>query len=584
MKKQIIGLVAVIFSLLFGTFVNAEEIRLTISWSPLPWPQAVVISWPGETGAIYRVMSSTNLTDWRTEVAAVATNRLTVAAIGCACYFRVQRVMPSLTVFKQAVFGNQTVVAGINNFLFGSFVVSAGSAEAINALSVTVTLSAEEAAAVTNMRLDDAITGATLDTVKNVPGTVNIYSISPNVVLAANGQKFISLFADVKPGANVDIWQAQVDVSGSGAVTGNSVSSTPAHQAMQTITIVESGTLTAALSWEFCSTVLLAGSTYNSVIGYKFSAALEGFVIDSLKLKAPNNFASSITSITISYLDKDAARHEARGAFVVGSESNAIATFTGLAIPVLIDERNGTNIYVDDARNRIDISIDIATIAQGAVSGASGGITLLTSEGFSATSDSGTAVTSLGLADLNGKYSYIIKKSKPSFAKLDAGTDPINGPLYRFSVVADNAGNIEIKQLSFSISAVGCEVTGLYLYDPNASMRLTDIPVDPWTTWNYGIAMLPVGTADDNDVLQVGTTPRIYEVRGTVTGYGQVGDSITVGFTQDTSLDSSSAYGMTCAGRNVWSDRLRSAHTVYTDDWYSGYLLKDMTQVQAFAP
>ncbi|NCO25035.1 hypothetical protein GW901_00715, partial [Candidatus Parcubacteria bacterium] len=124
----------------------------------------------------------------------------------------------------------------------------------------------------------------------------------------------------------------------------------------------------------------------------------------------------------------------------------ATATYTGLTMYV---PANGST--------NLDVYVDLGSIGTGAgASGAAGAITLDWNEGFNATGDSGTPQTDIGSsgsADLSNNTFYV-RKSKPTFAKLDAGTDP-NTKLYRFSVVADNAGNIDLKQLAFNIVTSG---------------------------------------------------------------------------------------------------------------------------------
>jgi hypothetical protein len=289
----------------------------------------------------------------------------------------------------------------------------------------------------------------------------------------------------------------------------------------------------------------------------------------------------STASITIQYEDRNGAWQTASQSFICGNDElqPGLATFTGLSMYVPVNGDASLNVYVD-----------IANIAQGAFSGAVGAITLLANEGFSATGDSGAVVKSAGWWDYQIGNQFVVRKSKPTFTKLDAGTDPVNGPLYRFSVVADNAGNIEIKQLGFQIRATGCDVAGLYLFDPSASTRLTDIPEDPINEYPFdGDVFLPVGTFnwyDQRDVLTIGTTPRVFEVRGTVTGYSEPGDSITVAFGQEIPISpNSTAYDMGdgCWSHIIWSDRSAPSHTVSTGDWTNGHLVEGLDGVQTFA-
>jgi len=98
-----------------------------------------------------------------------------------------------------------------------------------------------------------------------------------------------------------------------------------------------------------------------------------------------------------------------------------------------------------------------------------------------------------------------------------------------------------------------------------------------------------IGAVDDT-VETISTTAKIYELKGTVTGFSTTsGDSITVSFKQDTAAGLTA--GATTVGADgtyaadqgiIWSDRSASAHTITTSDWTNGYLLKDMSTSQSF--
>jgi len=480
-----------------------------------------------------------------------------------------------MAVSKYSGYGNQTVIAGTNGVKLGSFVITAGSAEGVNLSSITVNLSTDEAATVTNMYLTDGA-GVTVGAAKNVPGTSNIYSLSPNIALAANASKQFNLYGNIKSASNAGSWIANIDANGSGMVTGNAVSAAAATD-VHTMTVASTGTLTVANGSMPDSAIVLAGSTGNYVAQYQFSAANEGFTVDKVALKVGNNFATSTAAVTLAWTDKNGAAQTKDGMFLAGTEAYATATFTGLTMYVPANGDTTLKVYVS-----------MTSIASGGISGANSTIILDANEGFNATGDSGTADTTLAAADLASNTFYN-RKSKPTFAKLDAGTDPVNGALYKFSVVADNAGNIEIKQLSFTVSTTTCDITALKLYNPSASADITTTGVTPATTG--GVVALGVGAINDT-VLTIGNTAATYEVRGTVTGYSASGDSIVVGFKQDTAaVANGTAYAIgadgTAAGAankyNVWSDRSTSAHTTATSDWTNGFLVKDMTQSQSFS-
>lgn len=484
-----------------------------------------------------------------------------------------------LAVSKTSGFNNQTIISGTNNVKLGSFVLTAGAAEGVNVSSVTVafTTIAANSATVTNMYLADSA-GVEIGSAKNVPGSSNIYSLSPNIALDANASKQIDLYANVIASSDIGSWVAEIDADGSGAVTGSAVSATEAD--IQTMTIADNGILTVVNGSMPDAAIVLAGSTGNYVAEYSFSAANEGFTVDKLKLKVGKSFATSTTAVSVSYTDKAGATRTSDKMFVASdSLSDATATFTGLTMYVPAG---------GDAKLKVYVSF---TSASGATSGANSTISLDADEGFNATGDSGQGDTTLAASDLASNTFYI-RKSKLTFAKLDAGTDPVAGAMYKFSVVADNAGTVEIKQLGFTVTTTTCDVSDMYLYDPSTSTVLTDTAVDLTTEGSsvrlvLGRAAAAAGTAGDDDIMSVSTTAKTYEVRGSVTGYSAAGDGITVRFKQDTTATSTAAAGTILAtangNYNVWSDRSVSAHTTATADWTNGYLLKDMTTAQSFS-
>jgi len=492
----------------------------------------------------------------------------------------------SLSVTKYSGFGNQTVVAGTNNAKLGSFVVSAGVAEGVAVSSITVNLDAAEYDSATLSRIyitDHAVNtcggSAVMLGSAKVPTSANNFSVSFS--LAASSNKVLDLCGDVAAGAKVGPWIATVDADGTGVSTSKAVSASGSGTEIQKITI-GTGTLTVTNGSMPDAAIVLAGSTGNYMAQYTFSAANEAFTVDSLKLKVAKAFATSTAGVTIKYTDQAGVAKTANTVLEADdAQTNATATFTGLTIYVPANGDASIGVYVD-----------MTPLTSGGTSGAAGAIILDYNEGFSATGVSGTAVTTpeSSSADFTGNTFYN-RKSKPTFAKLDAGTDPVNGAMYKFSVVADNAGNIEIKQLSFTVSTTACDIADMYLYDPSSSATLTTTSPKSEPATTGGAVALLVGDIDAT-VLNIGTTAHTYEVRGTVTGYGQAADGLTVAFAQDTqNLANTTAYSAGANGTvigaaqhyNVWSDRSKAAHTTVTTDWTNGYLLKDMTTAQTFS-
>lgn len=544
--------------------INAQELRLSIS-------RAGVISWSGEVNVVYRVFSSANLRDWQEE-ATVEGNTFVYAQTNGQRYFRVQKIEPlPLTVTKYSGFGDQTVVAGAKDVKLGSFVATAGM-EGVAVRDIVVGLDGEDPS-MTRLYLRDHATGAQLGVAMTGLSDLTVFDI--NFILPAAGSREFDLYGDIRSDPKFiyvfpEIYVDGVTVATSRPFTGLCV--------LQMITIVPSGTLTVANGSMPDSAILIAGSTGNYMAQYAFSARNEGFTVDKLPLKIQTRFADTTAGVVIMYKDKSGISQQAMAAFFLkpGDDAYQVATFTGLNLYVPANESASLKVFVDLVPSPADGYSDVF-----------GAITLLANDGFHAVSDSGAEVTSAGSVDLTGKTFYF-RKSRPTFAVLDAGTDPINGALYRFAVVADAAGIIELKQLGFYSTTIGCNVTGLYLYDPATSTVLTDIPVDP----RDGSFVLPIGSAETNNysryasVLTIDTTPRILEVRGTVTGYDQAGDSITVKFQHEFGggVPFSTVHLLIndTFTQHIWSDRSDPQHSVDTADWSDGKLLKGMDQSQTF--
>ncbi|MBI2459134.1 MAG: hypothetical protein HYV53_01105 [Parcubacteria group bacterium] len=481
----------------------------------------------------------------------------------------------ALTATKFSGFGNQTVAAGTNDAKLSSFVIGAGAAEGVTVNSITIALTAANAnsSTITRMYIKDHATGAALGDIKTSISTSNIYTVSFN--LAASNGKVIDLYGDIKSGANVGSWIANVSADGVGLNTSKAVTGGSATNAMQTIT-VGSGSLTATNGAKPTAAILIGGSTGNNLAQFTFSAANEGFTIDKLKLKVPNNFATSTTGITIKYRDKAGATQQSTQVLAfAAADVSATATYAGLTLYV---PANGSA--------NLDVYVDLTSVGTGAgASGASGAITFDWNEGFNATGDSGTSVTTVGSADLTNNTFYV-RKSKPTFALLDAGTAPTTR-LFKFSVVADNAGNIDIKQLAFNFVTSSATITSVKLFDSQGTALTTTGLTPTWNGTSANVSLLD--SAIDDTVETIGPVAVTYEVRGTVSSFVKNTSTITVSFAADTTAGATvgaftaGADGTYTANEgNIWSDRSASAHTTATADWTNGFLLKDMTTSQSF--
>ncbi len=465
----------------------------------------------------------------------------------------------ALIVNKFSGFGNQTYVAGVNNVRIGSFTLTAGSAEAINVNAVTVTFDeALSYASITDMYLKDNATGTQIGTIRTTPTSSNSYSV--NFAVPASGTKVIDVYANVKTGVNAGTITTKIVGTGNGAVTGASVNSGTA-QALQIIT-VGTGALYANNGNHPASDIVIAGNTAVNAGQFTFTAENDSYTITKLQLKTENNFASTTAGVKILVNGTVIGN----GVFVASAATPfATATFTGLNISVPAGQSVN-----------MDVQLDTVSLASSGASGANGKIYLVHNAGFEAT-NSGAALTSLS-AERSGNLMYI-RKTKPTFTRVALSGTPISGAdLIRFNVVADSAGNVEIKQMTFTVSTVTVKATGFKLYEDGVAV--TTSAVDGNTvTLLVGAA---TGATGDN-VINVGTTPKTISVRAdTVSGWA-TGATLSIRPTVDASPVATGSSAGLIGGHNlVWSDRSVSNHTTVSADWTNGYLLKDLDTVQSF--
>lgn len=508
-----------------------------------------------------------------TAVSAVESNARTVSA-------------SSATLSKATGYGNQTMIAGTNNAKLGSFTISAGSAEGVNVNTITVTLSADEAASITDLTLKDSATGATIGTPKSSPSTSNSFSV--NIAIPASGTKTIDLYGNIKTGANAGSWAANVDGSGTGALTASSVtfgSSSASTATLQTIT-VGSGSITVAAGVSPDNAIVIAGTNDVKVASFKFTAQYSDHTVRELKIKIPNGASTSVSAVTIKWNGGQATQALTAAAT---TDQYATATYTGLNFVV-----------PSNTEQTLDVYVNIPTIAAGASTGAQISA-LLADDGFRATDSSGAADTDIGAADLNGaatsgKGTMVVRKSFPTLSApgvdtstLSAGSDKV---LARVNITANAAGDVGIKKVVFAVTKTAAlslgATTTLALWDGSTQVSGTfatttgslaggNDSLDNLTSGNL------IFVADSEQQIAAGTT-RTYELRGTIDGIASGYNFVSVRIPQTSTSATTGTFSAihTAVGEAteslVWTDRssISTVHSESTSDWTNDYLVKTL--------
>lgn len=499
----------------------------------------------------------------------------------------------SMTLTKSSGYGNQTMIAGTNGARLGSFTLAAGSTEGVNVNTITVTLSSDEAATITDLMLKDSATGAQIGSTKVSPSTSNSFSV--NFTVPASGTKTIDVYGNLKSGANAGTWAANVDGAGTGAVTASSVTfgdSSASTGTLQTITL-SSGVLTGAVNSGSTpdSANAIAGAAEVKVGSFRFTAQYSAYTVQEVKVKVPAGAATSVTAVTLKWTGGSATQALSLSS---GSETYATATFTGLTFTVPMNT---------DAN--LDVYVGIPTIDAGASTGAAISVLLDGDEGFKAIDSAGTSDTTLtgSSADLNsaatsGKGTMYVRKSVPTLSAValdnTSFTPGSNVAIGRVKVTADAAGDIGWKKMVFAISKSNGVTIGA-----TSTLGLWDGSTQVAGTFATSTASLPSGetftsAATSGDLVFVATneqqiganTSKTYELRAgtlaTSATTGQVFISVTVAQTSTSATSAAFATISTTvadAGESfVWTDRssITTVHSESTTDWTNDYLVKTL--------
>ncbi len=539
----------------------------------------------GETAAITLGTGSSNaqgqksLASINTPTSGVTANTITLSS-------------SALTLTKYSGYGNQTMIAGTNNARLGSFTLSTGATEGVNVNTLTVALSADEAATVTDLILKDNATGAQVGTTKATPSTSNAFSV--NVALGVSATKVIDIYGNIKSGSNAGSWIANIDASGTGAITGSTVDATALD--LQTIT-VGTADLAAAVSVSPDNANVIAGSSLVKVGSFNFTSRYSGFTVDQIAVKIPANAATSITSVTLRYPNASGVSTDSSATLALssGAQTHATATFTGLTF------------YIPaDTSKKLDVYVNLATIANGATSGTAITAVLDAGEGYRETNSAGTVGTTLASADLDssatsGKGTMYVRKSIPTLSAVTldsgallAGSSQI---LARVKVTADAAGDIDWGSMVFTVNKTAAVTVGatttLAVWDGANQVAGTFATttgsllggLDALVNLTSGLLHFRPTTVE---TVAAGGS-KTYELRSTIGGLA-AGSNLSVSIANPQTTASSTAVfssaagtqGVTTAASFAWSDwsdltdHAAGATSGDAADWMGDYLVKTL--------
>lgn len=260
--------------------------------------------------------STTPSSDWTTVRGQVTGNTITPSPSSAVTGNTMTVKSSALTV---SILGDpviQTIVAGVQDFVFAKYSLDAtASGEDVRVTSIALQLTAatdNSQDSLTNCALWDGATqlntGSNLvnpaDTTTNA--VEHTFTLDNNVIMTKGASKTLSLTCDVAPGTTADYaWglAAAAAVNSTGVTSGQSISETINSGAGQAMTATAGGSLTVALDTASPAyRIAAANTTDNTIAVLKLHATNEAINVAQLGLElngTASNSPSDMTKVTI---------------------------------------------------------------------------------------------------------------------------------------------------------------------------------------------------------------------------------------------------------------------------------------------
>lgn len=528
----------------------------------------------------------------------------------------------------------QTYINGATNVALTGINLQAGLGKDVKVTSIKVTAvgansCATETDCVLTIRLYD---GATAVSDAKSLSTDNATFSNLNIVIPKGTTKTITVKGDLATLSSVagsttiradvaaatDVTAVDNDgntVTNSGTVTG------PAH------TILSAGTLTAALAPLDANTdtrIIVAGKTEETMTLVRFTAANEALTAAKIQVKIP---AGNIDEVLSAALYDGATRITDW----VTPNSDGTINFNAFTTAFTVPK---------DSNKTLTVKANLNTTAAGADSSATAfdaDLDFDTNFEFRGTGTN-TVITSVGSADIDGP-DLTLRKTKMTVDQVAlSSTTIVSGTeqdVYKFTIAADAAGDVAIKQLKFTVTQtdnVGTNNTltlGAFKLFRGSSDITANVDIhntagatiESTNTLGEG-SDTAIVTWSSEEAITAGTT-NTYTLRATSTGYttGADDDSINIVLAADSAvvtsatavylIDLDSTTGQVTVGLQddaqgniqgtigatvttgpnvVWSDNAVVAHSatvtddadgtadaeVSSGDWINGFQIKNM--------
>jgi hypothetical protein len=454
----------------------------------------------------------------------------------------------SATLSKQTSYPEQIVTLPKTAYKVGAWVLTNGSAEAINVtnLSLDVNDASHDGSSFDQSDLSNLYVvygGSTSSTKSTVAAADNDFSITRT--LAKNETIVIEAYATL--GSNVTVTDSVIldlSLTVTGASTGSSITSGMSDIAGQEIDTA-AGSFTSSV--DSTPAKLAVSNSAVSAGTWRFRGENESYTLSELRFKVTSGSQDTVNSITVNGVSQP----------LVLVSDDYVATFPGLNLAV------GTELPLNVTVNTADINTNVPT----------GDNVKLTLEHVKYRDSSGVEATST--TDREGGAIYV-HDAYPSLAKNDIGTALAVGSqtLGQFVVTPTN-GTIGLNQVRFDIT----KTAGISIASTSANdfeLYANGAPLDVASVSHSGL-----GTNQTSGYVifefaseQILGTATTYRLEANVLATGGTGKSINVSLNASSASATPAAAGAVTPGSAlVWTDRSASGHAYTTSDWMNGYLV-----------
>jgi len=522
-------------------------------------------------GDVYNTNTADTLIAGTTTVINIAAGSSNVQRMSTLSYFgnsaasgnTLTTASGSITAAKYSTYANQTVTVPQTAFKLGDFRVTTGSAEAVNADTMTVGLLGDTngtagiaAGYITNLYV---VYGSKTTTVKTTGASTQSFSI--NEVLPANSTTNVAVYGTLST-SMTGIASTTLLVSGTSQNGGGAVTSGTAVG--QNITVA-SGSLTTAVDASTPVTANVVGLTMPKVASFKYTSLYDTFTLKDMGVTTQGG--SAISNVVFKV-----------GATEVGRAAMNGSTATGTGLNVTVPA-NGTVV--------VDVYADLGPIGVGAAT---------TSQNVAVTLVSTKYMNSNGVVSYEnntraGNATYVFK-TKPTISNVALPTSVLNTgtvTIGKVMITADAGGSLAWRRLVFNVATSSPSgsfvISAPVLYDAaDESTALSGITTT--YTNNGGVTGAAGGVITASSTAgaaeQQISGSKTYVLKVTVTGAPVTGSAISTSLaassTSRTAPSSDNAFGTT-AGRFptiAWSDMSALSHDETTSDWMDDYLVKNL--------